>query len=119
VLITPGPSLKESSDEKRPADPQLREAGQIGVNLAHQSLQDPFLETLRKDRIPVSIFLLNGIKLQGQIEAFDQYAISVRGVSVQVIYKHVIATIVPARGTPSTPRFVSSACAERTSDTLK
>jgi host factor-I protein len=39
------------------------------------SLQDPFLNALRKERIPVSIFLVNGIKLQGQIESFDQYVV--------------------------------------------
>jgi host factor-I protein len=39
------------------------------------SLQDPFLNSLRKDRVPVAIFLVNGIKLQGQIESFDQYVV--------------------------------------------
>ena len=43
-----------------------------------QSLQDPFLNTLRKERVPVSIFLVNGIKLQGQIESFDQFDGAVR-----------------------------------------
>ena len=40
-----------------------------------QSLQDPFLNALRKERIPVSIFLVNGIKLQGQIDSFDQFVV--------------------------------------------
>ena len=40
-----------------------------------QSLQDPFLNTLRKERIPVSIYLVNGIKLQGQIDSFDQFVV--------------------------------------------
>ena len=40
-----------------------------------QSLQDPFLNALRRERIPVSIFLVNGIKLQGQVESFDQFVI--------------------------------------------
>ena len=38
-----------------------------------QSLQDPYLNVLRKERVPVSIYLVNGIKLQGQIESFDQF----------------------------------------------
>ena len=40
-----------------------------------QMLQDPFLNTLRKEHVPVSIYLVNGIKLQGQIESFDQYVV--------------------------------------------
>ena len=40
-----------------------------------QSLQDPYLNALRRERIPVSIYLVNGIKLQGQIESFDQFVI--------------------------------------------
>ena len=62
-----------------------------------QSLQDPFLNTLRKDRIPVSIFLVNGIKLQGQIESFDQFVILLRNTVSQMIYKSAISTVVPSR----------------------
>lgn len=62
-----------------------------------QSLQDPFLNALRKDRIPVSIFLVNGIKLQGQIESFDQYVVLLKNTVSQMVYKHAISTIVPAR----------------------
>ena len=61
------------------------------------ALQDPFLNTLRKERIPVSIFLVNGIKLQGQVESFDQFVILLRNTVNQMIYKHAISTIVPAR----------------------
>ncbi len=61
------------------------------------ALQDPFLNVLRKERIPVSIFLINGIKLQGQIESFDQFVILLRNTVNQMIYKHAISTIVPAR----------------------
>lgn len=60
-------------------------------------LQDPFLNILRKERIPVSVFLVNGIKLQGQIESFDQFVILLRNSVNQMIYKHAISTIVPAR----------------------
>ena len=62
-----------------------------------QSLQDPFLNALRKERIPVSIFLVNGIKLQGQIESFDQFVILLRNTVSQMVYKHAISTVVPAR----------------------
>ena len=61
------------------------------------ALQDPFLNILRKERIPVSIFLVNGIKLQGQVESFDQFVILLRNSVNQMIYKHAISTIVPAR----------------------
>ena len=61
------------------------------------SLQDPFLNTLRKDRIPVSIFLINGIKLQGTIESFDQFVIVLHNNSNQMVYKHAISTIVPSK----------------------
>lgn len=60
-------------------------------------MQDPFLNILRKERIPVSIFLVNGIKLQGQVESFDQFVVLLRNSVNQMIYKHAISTIVPAR----------------------
>ena len=62
-----------------------------------QSLQDPFLNALRKERIPVSIFLVSGIKLQGQIEAFDQFVILLRNTVNQIIYKSAISTVVPSK----------------------
>lgn len=61
------------------------------------SLQEPYLNALRKDRIPVSIYLVNGIKLQGQIESFDQFVVVLRNTVSQMIYKHAISTVVPAR----------------------
>ncbi len=62
-----------------------------------QSLQDPFLNALRKDHIPVSIYLVNGIKLQGNVESFDQYVIVLRNNVSQMVYKHAISTIVPSK----------------------
>lgn len=62
-----------------------------------QALQDPFLNALRKERIPVSIYLVNGIKLQGQIESFDQFVVLLKNAVNQMVYKHAISTIVPAR----------------------
>ncbi|BAW81046.1 RNA chaperone Hfq [Candidatus Nitrosoglobus terrae] len=62
-----------------------------------QSLQDPFLNVLRKERVPVSIYLVNGIKLQGQIESFDQFVILLKNSVSQMVYKHAISTVVPIR----------------------
>jgi len=62
-----------------------------------QKLQDSFLNALRKERIPVSIFMKNGIKLQGTIESFDQFIVMLKNVTTQVIYKHAISTVVPSR----------------------
>lgn len=62
-----------------------------------QSLQDPFLNALRKESIPVSVYLVNGIKLQGQIESFDQFVVLLRSSGSQMIYKHAISTMVPSR----------------------
>ncbi len=64
------------------------------------SLQEPFLNALRKERVPVSIYLVNGIKLQGQIESFDQFVIVLRNAVSQMIYKHAISTVVPSRNIP-------------------
>ena len=61
------------------------------------TLQDPFLNVLRKERIPVSIYLASGIKLQGQIESFDQFVILLKNAVSQMVYKHAISTVVPAR----------------------
>jgi host factor-I protein len=68
-----------------------------------QSLQDPYLNALRKERIPVSIFLVNGIKLQGQIESFDQFVILLKNTVSQMVYKHAISTVVPARNVRIAP----------------
>ncbi|MCI0399687.1 MAG: RNA chaperone Hfq [Gammaproteobacteria bacterium] len=61
------------------------------------SLQDPYLNALRKERVPVSIYLVNGIKLQGQIESFDQFVVLLKNSVSQMVYKHAISTVVPAR----------------------
>ena len=62
-----------------------------------QNIQDLLLNALRKERVPVSIFLKNGIKLQGTIESFDQYVVMLKNVTTQVIYKHAISTVSPSR----------------------
>ena len=60
-------------------------------------MQDPFLNALRKEKVPVSIYLVNGIKLQGQIDSFDQFVVLLRNSVNQMVYKHAISTVVPAR----------------------
>tara|TARA_B100001996_G_C18458846_1_gene515263 strand:- start:37 stop:258 length:222 start_codon:yes stop_codon:yes gene_type:complete len=62
-----------------------------------QILQEPFLNALRKEKISVSIYLVNGIKLQGQVDSFDQYVIILKNTINQMVYKHAISTIVPAK----------------------
>ena len=62
-----------------------------------QILQEPFLNALRKEKIPVSIYLVNGIKLQGQIDSFDQYVIILKNTVNQMVYKHAVSTIVPSK----------------------
>ncbi len=69
----------------------------IVSNNKSQLLQDPFLNQLRREHVPVSIYLVNGIKLQGQIESFDQYVVLLRNTVTQMVYKHAISTIVPGR----------------------
>ena len=61
------------------------------------SLQDPFLNVLRKEKVPVAIYLVSGIKLQGQIESFDQFVIVLKNTVNQMVYKHAISTVVPGR----------------------
>ncbi|QHS09608.1 RNA chaperone Hfq [Sinimarinibacterium sp. NLF-5-8] len=61
------------------------------------TLQEPFLNALRKERIPVSVYLVNGIKLQGHIESFDSFVVLLRNNATQMVYKHAISTVVPAR----------------------
>lgn len=62
-----------------------------------QSLQDPFLNSLRREKVPVSIYLVNGIKLQGVVESFDQFVVLLKNNVSQMVYKHAISTVVPSR----------------------
>ena len=62
-----------------------------------EHLQDKFLNKIRKEKISVSIFLVNGIKLEGSIEGFDSYIIMLKSKVTQCVYKHAISTIVPSQ----------------------
>ena len=73
-----------------------------------QSLQDPFLNALRRERVPVSIYLVNGIKLQGTVESFDQFVVLLRNTVSQMVYKHAISTVVPTRNVRVGPDNASS-----------
>ena len=79
------------------------------------TLQDPYLNILRKERVPVSIYLVNGIKLQGQIESFDQFVVLLRNSVSQMVYKHAISTVVPARNV----RISNATSAEEESEAEK
>jgi len=79
------------------------------------ALQDPFLNILRKDKIPVSVYLINGIKLQGQIESFDSFVVLLRNSISQMIYKHAISTIVPTKAV-RIPYDVAAGPAQQPSD---
>jgi host factor-I protein len=78
-----------------------------------QLLQDPFLNALRKERVPVSIYLVNGIKLQGHIESFDQFVVLLKNSVSQMVYKHAISTVVPARNV----KLASNQASEDASET--
>ena len=71
----------------------------MDINTSNQQkgslLQEPFLNELRKQNTKVSIYLVNGIKLQGQIESFDRFVIQLKAGVTQIVYKHAISTIVP------------------------
>jgi host factor-I protein len=61
------------------------------------TIQDAFLKHLRDSKTDVTLFLVNGIKLQGQVREFDRFTVLlVRGSGTQVVYKHAISTISPA-----------------------
>lgn len=63
-----------------------------------QNLQDSFLNQLRKDRVPVTVFLVNGVRLKGIIRGFDAFVIVLKDTQEQLIYKHSVSTIIPEKG---------------------
>jgi host factor-I protein len=64
---------------------------------ASKKLQDEFLDKLCKEKLPVSIFLVNGIKLHGSIDQFDEHVIMLKSTITQMVFKHAISTVVPAQ----------------------
>lgn len=71
---------------------------------AIKGLQGAFLEDLKTTQVPVSVFLVNGIKLHGTIEAFDDEVIMLKGTLTQIIYKHAVSTVVPSKMTSTSER---------------
>jgi host factor-I protein len=66
-----------------------------------QNIQDTFLNTVRKDKSPVTIYLVSGVKLTGKIRSFDKYSVLLENNSQeQLIFKHAISTVVSGRATP-------------------
>ena len=64
---------------------------------SQSSLQDTFLNSVRKNKNPVTLFLVNGVKLQGVITWFDNFSVLLRrDGTVQLVYKHAISTIMPS-----------------------
>lgn len=62
-----------------------------------QNVQDVFLNKIRKDKVPVTVFLVNGVKLQGIVTWFDNFSVLLRrDAHAQLVYKHAISTIMPS-----------------------
>ncbi len=66
-------------------------------NSKGQGLQDIFLNQLRKEKIPVLLYLTNGVRLKGIIKGFDNFVILLKDANEQLIYKHAVSTIVPEK----------------------
>ena len=63
-----------------------------------QNLQDQFLNTVRKQKVPLTIFLINGVKLPGVVTSFDNFCVLLRrDAHSQLVYKHAISTVMPAQ----------------------
>ena len=76
---------------------------------AAQNIQDSFLNSARKDRVMVTIYLLSGVKLTGRIRSFDKFSVILESnQQEQLIFKHAISTIVLSRGTGTAPSVPSS-----------
>jgi host factor-I protein len=76
---------------------KINKKNQESMMAKGQVLQDPFLNQLRKEKVPVSIYLVNGIKLQGTVDSFDQFVVLLKNSVSQMVYKHAISTVVPSR----------------------
>jgi host factor-I protein len=90
-----------------------RDSFQDPMSDQSQLLQNEFLNTLRKERVLVSVFLVNGIRLAGHIQSFDQYSIRLQGTTPQLVLKRVVATVVPEKGGRPKPSSDAPARAPR------
>ena len=75
------------------------------MNKSQANLQDNFLNQVRKDNIPVTIYLVSGVQLKGNIRGFDPFTVLLEnpGKPAQIVYKHAIASVVPARAVSTGP----------------
>ncbi|MDA8086624.1 MAG: RNA chaperone Hfq [Nitrospiraceae bacterium] len=69
----------------------------VNNNIKTQSLQDAYLNKLRKEKVPVVVYLTNGIRLRGIIKGFDNFVVMLKGSTSQLIYKHAISTVLPEK----------------------
>jgi len=75
-------------------------------NKPAQNIQDTFLNTVRKDKTPITIYLVSGVKLTGKIRSFDKYSVLLENNSQeQLIFKHAISTVVSNRSVMHQPEF--------------
>jgi len=75
-------------------------------NKPAQNIQDTFLNTVRKDKTPITIYLVSGVKLTGKIRSFDKYSVLLENNSQeQLIFKHAISTVVSNRSVMHVPEF--------------
>lgn len=69
----------------------------MGANSKTQNLQDNYLNQLRKEKIPIIVYLTNGVRLKGVLKGFDNFVILLKEATQQLIYKHAVSTIIPER----------------------
>ncbi len=84
--------------ETRAAEPKMEQKKGSAMADKSQNVQDVFLNSIRKQKTPVTIFLVNGVKLQGIVTWFDNFSVLLRrDAHSQLVYKHAISTIMPAQ----------------------
>lgn len=111
--LSPRPRPEPRADSE-PSPVSARESGKgAPIGNPQASLQDAFLNLLRKEKTPITMFLVKGVKLQGIVTWFDNFSILLRrdGQS-QLVYKHAISTIMPGAGVPLAP-FEGKAATKR------
>jgi host factor-I protein len=92
--------VEESSElsTAAPKKPKHEEGDRHMENKPAQNIQDTFLNTVRKDKTPITIYLVSGVKLTGKIRSFDKYSVLLENNSQeQLIFKHAISTVVSNR----------------------
>ena len=95
------PSPDSNTSQTPDSDKNINKLIREGIKMKNTvlNLQDLFLNNARKERIPVTIFLMNGVQVKGNVKGFDSYIILLEGENRQqnMIYKHAVSTIVPGK----------------------